>query len=771
LLAREGQELRHLAERLAACARWQRELQAGREPPGAPYLLGEDTEAELQRAMSQAPTPCPPIVGWLARVVCWLAGTHAAQRFVHAIAPHLAALSNPEDDRRLSQFMERLQVWRTRSLWEPFRPLQAELKQAIAELRPQLVQAGGLTARLRGRSFAEHCDHLLATCQTLAGQQCDLTGSRLPAVLAAWAACDGGTAPLPQRLIAPALAPGGVPPLERAANAILKESMEPGYDALLVALDCLDPSPDPHTYGHVRMLSARGASLDDLAWCETNGMLGWLSSRQVQPSRLRSVMGELERRGVALNAAEWYPLADLLAVPQGQKLLSRWLRWLDQPLSRTGMRRLRHRIKRALMRTLHWAVRQPAYVECLNAWFQPPVNAAIENLPADLADAALRPIQWLAAYQRLAGRPFTLPQSMRKLLDERSAVGRECAYLRQRVIAGEASSAMHKRWQSLEMRLQRGGGPARDKLPRAAEEALVVTAVQTLPVLIRAAAEAKWRDIAGVAALDVPLERLLNLVDWATCLGDEQRSLLRSLLETWQQHGLQYKRHLPGNRAWLAEATDPGWDVATWLTPPPECCRIGEWEVQIGSSLDPREVFHMGDFFRTCLSLGSCQQASVLANAHDANKHVVLLTERGPQRRVLGRQLVAISGEGALIGYHCFVGIDNKLTELRARALELMAQYCGRLARQCGLPLADEGKPKVLSPVDWWDDGVWAWHAAARQAWALNPGPERTEPFACERHITLNGLENAPPNPLLQLQYLTAAAGPETSAWRSGQGA
>jgi hypothetical protein len=341
--------------------------------------------------------------------------------------------------------------------------------------------------------------------------------------------------------------------------------------------------------------------------------------------------------------------------------------------------------------------------------------------------------------------------------------------LRQRVAVGEASIAMFKRWQSLELRLQTGVGAHSSKLPRAADEALIAVALQSLPVLVRRAAEAKWQDITGMPALDQPLERLLGLVDWATSFGDEQRALLRTLLESWRQHGPQYKRHLSGNAGWLSEAADRGWNLDAWLAPPAESIRIGDTDAQIGASLDPREIFHMGDFFRTCLSLGGGQQASVLANAHDANKHVVLLTERAPLQRILGRQLIAINSDGALVGYHCYVGFDNKLKDLRARALEQMAAYCGRLAARCGVPLADAGKPQILSPLDWWDDGVHAWHAAARQAWSPDPKPLRAGAVTCEQSVTLNGLESPPTSALFQSVSLTAAAGPETAAWRSGQ--
>lgn len=48
-----------------------------------------------------------------------------------------------------------------------------------------------------------------------------------------------------------------------------------------------------------------------------------------------------------------------------------------------------------------------------------------------------------------------------------------------------------------------------------------------------------------------------------------------------------------------------------------------------------------------------------------------------------------------------------------------MAAYCGRLAAQCGLELANQGVPEEIGDHFWYDDGEHEWPAAAQTAWAL----------------------------------------------------
>lgn len=119
------------------------------------------------------------------------------------------------------------------------------------------------------------------------------------------------------------------------------------------------------------------------------------------------------------------------------------------------------------------------------------------------------------------------------------------------------------------------------------------------------------------------------------------------------------------------------------------------------------------------MSLGDCNQLSVLANAYDANKQVVFMfadDDRG-KRHAVARQLIAVSRDFKLLRYGCYMSFRLNST-VREEIETAIASYCGQLAARCGLELADKGSPQAIGDHFWYDDGECQWPAAARAAWA-----------------------------------------------------
>lgn len=195
-----------------------------------------------------------------------------------------------------------------------------------------------------------------------------------------------------------------------------------------------------------------------------------------------------------------------------------------------------------------------------------------------------------------------------------------------------------------------------------------------------------------------------------------RREQLRRVLQADGEYGATYKLHLPANRQWLEKAARRGVLLAAWLRPRSSTAVVEGRKVIISVADDPCEIFLMGSYFNTCLSVGNYNQMSVLANAHDANKQVLFMHDA--QGNVLARQLVAISCDFALLGYHCYAGIDHRQTSVRELYIAAMASFCGRWAHGCGLSLADEGEPDEIADHFWYDDGAHPWHDDAKQAWA-----------------------------------------------------
>jgi hypothetical protein len=100
--------------------------------------------------------------------------------------------------------------------------------------------------------------------------------------------------------------------------------------------------------------------------------------------------------------------------------------------------------------------------------------------------------------------------------------------------------------------------------------------------------------------------------------------------------------------------------------------------------------------------------------AHDKLKYALARHDRPPTaaNAPMPQDLGVPACDGELSRHH-FVEIANRLEIETA-----MAAYCGRLAAQCGLELADQGAPESICGHFWYDDGECNWPAAARAAWA-----------------------------------------------------
>lgn len=727
--AREEHEIEQLKLRLATCYRWQRELFEGREPAAAPYLLDPLAEAELRQALEEAENCChfPPSVRWLARVVFWISGSHALSRFLQALTRLAKFIEHRQRWEHVFKLQRQLHIWKKRSLTEPPLVLRAELRSALAKLPQDVVRLGKLTARPRKRSFVVLCDVLIARTKSLL-ERCETQPWQcLPAELAALAACDGATTPLPWRRVERCLEENDHPRIKRLFRRLSAEAGQPAYNGLLVALNQLDPLPYETEFGSIRRLLARGASQSDIAWASEHNLLSELGAACVTPTWVRNVWLRFAQRGLPLGIDDLSRLVSSLASPQQTVLVERWLAWVDQLPRRELSLRLRKLLLNSLLEWMLPSVKAIAAPDLFRDWLAALASPHGHGAP-DASDVASPCLDRIATYRRLAGLSGAIPKSVRDLLARHDAQRRERAYLEVRRAKGDASEQQQLRLAHL---LAHREPDQRDgvRLTRVAEESLVPIALDALRQTIRQAAGETWRRRIESTLPEMPFERLLRVIKWLGEMTERQRILLRQVLTGWQRHGVEYKRHLPDNRPWLTKAAAQGINGDRWLRPEPQAVTIGGQTLRVGIEHSPWEIFLMGEYFSTCLRFGGCNQLSVLTNAHDANKQTLFMVAQGAgvKRQVVARQLVAVSSDFRLVGYHCYVGYENQRKADREEALLAMAGFCGRLARRCGLPLSNEGAPENLGQQFWHDDGVWKWHAAAHEAWKSESEDARTE--------------------------------------------
>jgi hypothetical protein len=699
----ERDELVRLTRRLAACQRWQLSLRAGVEPAGMPLLLDAREEDELRRALSAAPPPrpFPPLVRWLARVVCWLSGSHATSRFLQAVSVLADRWDELAPADHLARLQRRLHTWKQRSRTEPPFAILTELRHALAALPPQWITAGKLSARLKGRTVSEHCDLLAASCLKLRSEQQAASWRRLPAALAAWAAADGGAAPLPPRMISAGVGSLGERNFDQWLKVLAQQFGQKAYDALLIALQQLPEMPTTYDTPSLRELLARGARLDDLAWAAEHGQLWRLAECGVRPALARRLVERFAHVGVALKQYDVAELVRLLATHQQRTLVHRWIGWIGQFSGPAVTPRLARLLASAGRELILPAIGDASLHETLGRWLDPP--------PCPAADIACHtgPLgHWLrrtAAYQALSGERITTPPSVRKVLRGSDPAAPD----------GQSSRAI-----------------------RAAQEALVPISLDALRKLLARRCAELWLAAAGCELPDMSLARALSFARWAGKLDEPQRKLLREVGTAWTRHGGDFKVHLPQNQAWIGRLKASSRDPSAWLQARSESPTLAGQPVIVSIARDPREILLMGEYFATCLSIGQVNEMAALANAHDANKQVVFVVGKSPagRRQVVARQLIAITAEYRLLGYRCYVAIDKKQPGEREACIALVASFCGSLARRVGLMLANEGEPDEIGSHFWYDDGVFAWHPAAQEAWnaedqrqlaSLIPPPER----------------------------------------------
>lgn len=190
----------------------------------------------------------------------------------------------------------------------------------------------------------------------------------------------------------------------------------------------------------------------------------------------------------------------------------------------------------------------------------------------------------------------------------------------------------------------------------------------------------------------------------AAAAGEENRRPFRRLLRACEQRHdtREWSLSHPANQQWLrrlprqqADMWNEGFMIER------EIRDIGT--VRLGPEENLQAILRMGTDFGTCLSAGSFNSFSTVANALDANKRVLYALDA--EGRVWARQLVAISDSGHLV---CFPVYARRSHEVMR---QLFSAYDHTFAQALRLPLwlSQNQKAPVSKIVckEWYDDGIW----------------------------------------------------------------
>lgn len=725
-IAMEKEEIQRLRTRLAEVYRWRREIDAGRAPEGAPFLLKANEEAMLLEELSrvEGDKQLSPYSRWLARIALWMSGPSSLRRFLASLTPLVQPAIRISNIEQVRVLRRKLQVWKRRSEWERPRAIHKELRRFIHGLSPQLVSECGVGSRLRGRTIVEHCDHMIDKCnQRLSAWRADIL-CRAPAALAALAICDGGHAMLPRRLTDEYLRSGNFGSVCHAVKRLQGEAGKPGYDHLLEIIDQVELPFDPDQYEEVRTMLANGATQGEVAWAREFDLISCFDRPCRRPAWLRSFVEDIRQRGIDLDREQ---LEHVLMTIRGKKdtaALDRWRRWLGILSVETWTPKNRQLAVRALFDLVLPGLHKLQCHSKLQSWCDPPqprFNLLIHGMAKEEHLAAIEQqglgglLRKLAAYQELAGCEWELPKSIKKSLTIVAQRNGERHFLARLVDHRRATVAQEERLDYLSHDSATAHRVSPSKLRRTLEEACLTAALHALRQVLRERARQVWLRHAGSELPADSLKRQIDFADWARRMDPAERRLLRQILIARRLAWNTYKQKLRTNQAWLAKAESRGINLDRWLEPEPEVTKLAGKSMRIEVAHDPMEVFLMGTYFDSCLRQDGENEMSVLANAHDANKQVLYMIDS--LGKIRARQLVAVSSDFKLVGFRCYMAIDHSDEMIVDETLAAMARYCGRWARHSNLKLADTGEPEEIADHFWYDDGTWEWHRAARLAW------------------------------------------------------
>lgn len=162
----------------------------------------------------------------------------------------------------------------------------------------------------------------------------------------------------------------------------------------------------------------------------------------------------------------------------------------------------------------------------------------------------------------------------------------------------------------------------------------------------------------------------------------------------------------PKNMAFRERLEAKGINMGPWLSDAFDhfaTTHDGE-SYRLSFTRDVLDYLMMGFHFDTCLSPGSCNFFSTIANAIDINKQVVY--GKTASGRVIGRCLFTLTDQGMILTYHRYAHDPSDGFS------DAVDQFSKRLAQAMNTRLASAGKVSTLVAHDWYDDGAFGAESA-----------------------------------------------------------
>jgi hypothetical protein len=373
-------------------------------------------------------------------------------------------------------------------------------------------------------------------------------------------------------------------------------------------------------------------------------------------------------------------------------------------------------------------------------WCAPRLKGSLPELPLsrDVTDS----LRMLRAYRDLAGHGTPWPKPIKKIIFFPQSLERERGLLANLERTGTLTGRQAVRLTRVRVHLADSAGMGDwmgRSLRSAVPEHLEIAKLEALEAIIARAIDSYRRSVIGNVAFPSSDD------DWDNALllysvTEANRRLLKTLLRQEARGNRRWVEKHPGNLAFRAKMEAAGIDMAAWS---------GRWELMCqanGNTLiahaetEPLKILQMGNIFGTCLSVGDVNAYSAIANAVECNKRVLFM--KGHAARVIGRKLIALTRQGAIVGFRSYGSTEgNENVRGNPWIKILFDMFCLMLIRHSGAHFPTEEELKAIEAKPLEKLGLFA-------KWYYD-GYERFDPWVTDQAVDLADLRPKDPAPVI----------------------
>jgi len=460
--------------------------------PDFPYILPVQSGAIVcgKQGLTEQ-----PIWEWLHRLVAWIAGERAAERFFESVSPLLDYSAGVVERDALKHAISKLQAL-DRQEQAPVSPgAAAAVREVVEKLPDSILDSEIIELPRRPRDIV--IGRVIESCRKALKRF--TPPPSLISAAAALCATDGASSPLPHLL----LLPGGHDYIRQRKRVIFdfySERSKPGYQLLLKSFNDMS-GIFPCIFGrHVdvpivrtlRLLLAAGADTGDIVWIirrfssvefPSLTQVHNLGAAGLSPDGLRMLVEGLEEAGLREEDGgelDLYVIVNRMITRGSSDVVDALAEWVVMMNPEAFRPDLAAWCWRCLDQIIILESSDRRFRAKLRNWVHTPSEGEMKGIPDDISGEVSFWLGKLASYQQMCGQEPRPTGTLKKLLFRRRKISRQIDYLNSIKGTEEFNHKLEARLRSLEDSLQSNDRPGEGRLIRKVQEICARTALEAL---------------------------------------------------------------------------------------------------------------------------------------------------------------------------------------------------------------------------------------------------------------------------------------------------